>query len=157
MFKIFDEFAEMFKCSFKDCSNSENENKDSIASSLGVLLWIVGNEDGDFSKVEKEKAKEIIKKYTGVSENEIPEIMKKSNEAALNRIDMHEFTRKLNKELSREDKIMFIEDLFRLGCADGSLDYDEVEMIKKIANLLHIHKNDFINSKIKIMKECKIN
>ncbi|MGM0607379.1 MAG: TerB family tellurite resistance protein [Candidatus Muiribacteriota bacterium] len=155
---IFEQISDFIKCSFAECQeNNEEAEKKKFQKALGVLLWIVGNEDGDFSDFEKDKAKNILSNYTGISEQEFNSFMKTIEKTARDRTDLFEFTRAIKKEFSPEQKIKFLDELFRMACSDGSLDYEEIEVIKKISYLLAINNVDYIKSKTRIMKECNIN
>jgi len=146
---IFDAFREILR----DDSNPIKENQDHDTSiALGVLLWIVAEEDEEFLPVEEEKIKEILIKRLDVNDNNIGNLLKTIKKAAKDRIDIHDFTREINEKFTLEEKIRIIEDLFRVAFADGGMDNYELETIRKVSHLLTIPHKDFINSKIKINK-----
>ncbi len=120
---------------------------------LGVLLWAVAEADDKFLAKEDEKIREILTTYSKISEEEIETVLASIKEAAIERIDLHRFTREVSKDLPYEARISIIETLFRVACCDKELDHKEMETIRKIPGLFHIAHKDFINAKITIKKE----
>ena len=120
---------------------------------LGVLLWIVADADEKFLPKEENELKEVLRKYEKINDEDMPIVLRAIKEASLERIDMYTFTKEVSEGLNREEKIVIIENLFRVGCVDGDLDEKEHEVIRKIADLFRLDHKEFIDSKIKIKKE----
>lgn len=120
---------------------------------LGVLLWIVAEADEKFLPEEEAKIKEILIAHSKISNEDIPTVLASIKEAAKERIDLYRFTHEISVDLPKDIKILIIENLFRVACVDKDLDVNELETIRKIANLFKIEHSDFINVKIKIKKE----
>lgn len=120
---------------------------------LGVLLWAVVEADRNFLPEEESKVKDILSSYCRIPQEEISVVLASIKNAAQERIDLYRFTSELNQNLPYEVRISIIENLFRVGCADKDLDEEELELIRKIANLFHLSHKDFIEAKIKIKKE----
>ncbi len=120
---------------------------------LGVLLWAVAEADEKFLAKENEKIREVLTTYSKIPEEEIETVLASIKEAAIERIDLHRFTREVSKDLPYEVRISIIETLFRVACCDKELDHKEMETIRKISGLFQIAHKDFINAKITIKKE----
>ena len=120
---------------------------------LGALLWVVAEADEKFLAKEDEKIKEILTLYSKIPEDEMVTVMASIKEAAIERIDLHRFTREVGKNLSYDVRKSVIETLFRVACCDDELDHNEVETIRKISGLFNVAHKDFINAKITIKKE----
>ena len=120
---------------------------------LGVLLWIVAEADDKFLAKEDEKIKEILTLYSKIPEEEMATVMASIKEAAMERIDLHRFTREVGKNLSYDVRKSVIETLFRVACCDEELDHNEIEIIRKISGLFHIAHKDFINAKKTVKRE----
>jgi len=129
----------------------KNDIDDKIA--LGVLLWVVAEADNKFLPQEEEEIKSILRKYSSISEDEIPLVLVSVKEAARERIDLYAFTSEVSSGLEYKARISIIEELFRVACADKDLDDNELETIRKISGLFHLSHSDFINAKIKVKKE----
>ncbi|SVE06817.1 uncharacterized protein METZ01_LOCUS459671, partial [marine metagenome] len=52
--------------------------------------------------------------------------------------------------LSHDDKLDFISCIFEVAYADGDLHYLEHHTIKKISNILKLHRNEIIAAKAEI-------
>ena len=120
---------------------------------LGALLWVVAEADDKFLAKEDEKIKEILTLYSKIPEEEMATVMASIKEAAMERIDLHRFTREVGKNLSYDVRKSVIETLFRVACCDEELDHNEIEIIRKISGLFHIAHKDFINAKKTVKRE----
>ena len=67
----------------------------------------------------------------------------------MNRQKQNEFTRLLNDNLSRSERINIIENLWRVAYADSVLDKYEEYYIRKVADLLYVAHSDYIKTKLK--------
>ncbi|HBG62344.1 MAG: hypothetical protein A2Y03_02670 [Omnitrophica WOR_2 bacterium GWF2_38_59] len=120
---------------------------------LGVLLWAVAEADEKFLPEEKGKIVEVIKACENISDEDMPIVLRAIEEASINKIDYYEFTSEVKKGINKESRIAIIENLFRVGCIDGELDNDEIEIIRKISGLFMLEHQEFVDAKIKVKKE----
>jgi uncharacterized tellurite resistance protein B-like protein len=121
---------------------------------LGVLLWVVAEADEKFLPEEEAKIKEVLISYGKIPADDVPVVLASIREAAQERIDLYRFTHEVSKDLPRDIKLSIIENLFRVACVDQDLDENELETIRKIADLFRLEHKDFIDTKIRIKKEC---
>ena len=136
-------------------SNQEEAKQDiDDKIALGVLCWVVAEADEKFLPQEKDVIKKILKEANAATDDDIDCVLKSIEIAADERIDLYTFTQEVSEGLPRPNKIAILENLFRLACSDGDLDEKEHEMIRKISGLFRLDHKEFIDSKIKIKKEC---
>ena len=64
--------------------------------------------------------------------------------------DYFQFTSLINKGFSQEKKVTLIKALWQIAYADGHLDKHEEQMVRKMADLLHVPHLDFIKTKIQV-------
>ena len=64
--------------------------------------------------------------------------------------DLFHFGSQLNLAFSDTDKLDFINCIFEVAYADEDLHYLEHHTIKKIANILNLHRNEIISVKAEI-------
>lgn len=145
-------FKELKKLIFPEEENTQKKENHDINIAFGVLLFAVAESDGDFSKDEMKIIREILEKRIDSSKN-IEIILKSIEKADENRIDIHEFTRDIDNMFTKEQKINLIEELFRVACTDRELKNSEIETIRTISSLFHLHRSVFIDIKVRIMKE----
>ncbi|HOY08834.1 MAG TPA: TerB family tellurite resistance protein [Candidatus Omnitrophota bacterium] len=130
---------------------SRIELDDKIA--LGVLLWVVAEEDKTFLPEEESAIKEILETQGGVTPEVMPVVLGAIKLAARERIDLFTFTREVSQDLPYAAKKEIVENLFRVACADGDLAHEEQGVIRKIAGLCGVDHKDFIAAKLRIKKE----
>ncbi len=61
--------------------------------------------------------------------------------------DYYQFTSLINKEFSQQQKIELIKSLWQIAYVDGKLDMYEENLVRKMADLLHVSHKDFIQTK----------
>ena len=64
--------------------------------------------------------------------------------------DYYQFTSLINKGFTQEQKITLIKTLWKIAYADGELDMYEENMVRKMADLLHVPHLEFIKTKIQV-------
>ena len=143
----------VFTSVWKDVPESLEERDVDDKIALGVLLWIVAEADKKFLPEEKDEIKEILKKYSDISEDDLRYVLESVALAAQERIDLYKFTHEVSENLPYDVKKTIVEQLFRVACADGELANEEHEIIRKISGLFWLDHKDFIDAKIKVKKE----
>ena len=68
-------------------------------------------------------------------------------------VGSYEFTTLINNQLSYEEKTQIIQTLWKISNSDQHIDQWEEHAIRKIADLLYIDHQDFIDTKIKTKQE----
>ena len=64
--------------------------------------------------------------------------------------DYYQFTSLINKGFTQEQKTTLIKKLWKIAYADGELDKYEENMVRKMADLLHVPHLEFIKTKIQV-------
>ncbi len=64
--------------------------------------------------------------------------------------DYYQFTSLINKGFTQEQKNTLIKTLWKIAYADGELDKYEENMVRKMADLLHVPHQEFIKTKIQV-------
>ncbi len=132
-------------------SPAQVELDDKIA--LGVLLWVVAEEDKTFLPEEESAIKTVLESVGGVGPENMPVVLSSIRLAARDRIDLFTFTREVSRGLSYAVKKNIVENLFRVACSDGDLAHEEQDVIRKISGLCGVDHQDFIEAKLKIKKD----
>lgn len=97
---------------------------------------------------------ETIKAKFGVSQDyaeQLKEIAHKEREQA---IDLWQFTNHINQTCSHDEKILLMEDVWRIIHADGQLEKHEDHFAHKLANLLRLSHKEMINAKMTAKNEA---
>lgn len=114
---------------------------------LGALLSLVSKADGHVSEQEKKIKRAILSRRGYEQPEEQEQILLAAQTAIKERLDWQGFTREVNKLFDYEQRVRLIDDLFAVAWADHELTNQELETVRKIAELLWIEHKDFINAK----------
>ena len=126
-----------------------NDSKEIVLASTCLLLSIA-NADDNIDDTEIAIIDEIIQDFFDIDENNTKEIINESLENLKKSTDYFSYGKKLNEKFSLSDKIDFISCIFEVAYADGELHYLEHHTIKKIANILNLHRDEIITAKAEI-------
>ena len=130
----------MFKFFKKNDSSKIGQKKNAFEIDLisSVLAYEVARSDGDIDQVELSRLLEEIKKISikvGKSEEDILNLIEiYSNDS----VSFYEFIEDINKNFTKEDKLIMISFLWDVAYADSKLDVDEERLIRRIADLIRI-------------------
>ena len=130
----------------RTAGTSSGPRDDRIA--LGVLLWIVAEADGRFTDEEKALIGEVLSGHGGVGAADLVVVMASVEQAAKDRIDLYAFTREVAGGLKPAERQEIVRHLYRVACADGSMDHEEVEVIRQISGLLRVPHREMIAAKL---------
>jgi uncharacterized tellurite resistance protein B-like protein len=123
---------------------------------LGVLLRMVGavaQADSKFLPEEEDKIRQVLTSHLKVSEKDLEVILAAIRQVAMQRIDFDNFVREANKNLPKEVKACIISDLFRVAWADGELAESELAVIRRIAGMLEVPDEVFVEIETRILDE----
>lgn len=142
---------------FIDNNDSTEVKKKSSEHKLQIaacaLLIEIANADDDFSDEEKNRIVEIMTNKFDLSEEEVNNLISKSEEEIEQSVSIYEFTDVLNKSINNDEKYILIKYLWQIAYADGNLDNYEDHFIKKISNNLHMHRKVRIAAKLEVKEE----
>jgi uncharacterized tellurite resistance protein B-like protein len=129
----------------------ESERFDRIQIASCVILLEVAKFDYDFSSIEKETTKAILKNEFAIPEDAIEDLMKISEEKREDSVDLWEFTNVINKNFPREEKIKIIEAAWKIIYADDKLDKYENHYVHILADLLRLRHDELIDAKLNVL------
>lgn len=129
----------------------ESEQGGSTAHRLNLataaLLIEIARADSDFDAGEREAIESQLADTLALSGDEITALVELATEESRESTSLHEFTRLINEQYSIADKRQLIEQLWRVAYADGRLDRYEEQLLRRIADLLHIRHSEFMQAK----------
>lgn len=127
----------------------------SLHVATAALLIEMMRSDASVSEAERETITSIIRLRLGLTAEEISELLKLAEEELWKSTGYYEFTSLINKGFTYEEKVLIIEHLWEVAFADAELDKHEEHMVRKIADLLYVAHNDFINAKLRVRKKAE--
>lgn len=126
---------------------SDDEASFEIELTAAVLAYEVARSDGEISDTELNVLMEeisIISEKVGKDESEILKIIKIYSE---NSVSFYEFVHDINKNYSKEEKILLLKFVWKIAYADGQLDVNEEKLIRRLAELIKIKDMEVLKLK----------
>ena len=140
----------MFNFLKKKDTPIQNEKKNfEIELTGSILAYEIARADGDVAESELKillTEVEKIASNVGKSAEKILLIIKEFSNKS---VSFHEFIEDINKEYTKDQKILLIDFLWRVAYADSSLEVQEERLIRRIANLIHIKDIEVLKLKDK--------
>ena len=124
----------MFDIFKKDESNHKKD--DNLYINIGALLIHVAKIDENYSEQEKNIIKKTLLEL-GVSNQDLDNVFKKSEEIEKNSNQILEFTKEV-KNKNEEFKIKIVEALWKIIYADDVSDMYEASLMRRLTGLLYL-------------------
>lgn len=141
-----------------DNSKSEGEDPGAFLDAeiaLSVLLLEAAHVDGECSAEEREHlATTLIQNY-GVPKNEIENLLHRGNVKRAESVDIFQFTRYMNQNFTKNEKMAVMEAVWRVLLVDDHLEAHEDHFAHKLANLLRLTHKDLIDAKVSARQQLK--
>ena len=120
--------------------------------SAACLLLSVAEADGILEKQELDTIQDILKDYFSISNDKAHTLIYEAQNEMEKATGLFNFGQHLNSVFDTTDKLDFLSCIFEVAYADGKLHYLEHHLVKKIAYILNINREDIISSKIDLEK-----
>ena len=130
----------MFNFFKKNSSRQAAEEQPSFEIELtaAVLAYEIARSDGDISPDELKVLMDEIEKIAMKAGKDKLEIFKIIEMYSADSVSFHEFIEDINKNYSKDEKLLLIKFLWRTAYADGRLDVDEERLVRRVADLIRI-------------------
>lgn len=126
----------------------EEEPAHLVALAAGALLLEVAWADHDIADAELDLIKRQLERQFRLSEEEVAALVQEAHDAQENSVGLYRYTRTINDHWREEQKFDLVTALWRLALADDGLHRYEEHTIRKIAELLYLSHNRFIEAKL---------
>ncbi|TKJ39104.1 hypothetical protein CEE37_11835 [candidate division LCP-89 bacterium B3_LCP] len=130
-------------------------NSPDLTLSLCVMLLEIAQADDEFTPDERTHVVRTLQERFSLSETETHELIEEAQGTREESLDLWQFTNKLNQEFDRGQKLLIMEEIWRVIYADGTLDSHEDYLVRKLSNLLNLSHKEMINAKLKVLKEIR--
>jgi len=129
--------------------NNMNDSHETQLSATCLLLS-VAEADEILEKQELDTIQDILKDFFSIADNDAYKLIQEAKDKMKNATGLFVFGQHLNTVFDHTDRLDFISCVFEVAYADGDLHYLEHHTVKKIANILNLHRNEIIAAKIEI-------
>ena len=120
---------------------------------VATLLVEIARADFEVDSSERAAVRHMLASAYELDPESARLLAEEAERAADESVSLHEFTSRLNEELSPPEKVAIIEMLWQVAFADGRLDKYEEHLVRKAADLLYVPHRRFIRAKLKIEGE----
>jgi uncharacterized tellurite resistance protein B-like protein len=117
-----------------------------------ALLIEMAQADNQRHSMEFQAIHDGIMEVFDLSPEETAEIIELADEEAHEATDHFEFTQLINQQFGYDDKCRVVELLWRVCLADAEMDRYEEQLVRKIAELLHVQHSEFIAAKLRVQR-----
>ena len=116
---------------------------------LCVLLLEAAHADGECSEEEKQRIFSTLSERSESSPAQIEELVSMSYQERDEAVDIFQFTRYMNANFSKAEKLEAMESVWRIIHTDGYLESHEDHFAHKLANLLRLSHKELIDCKVR--------
>ncbi len=120
---------------------------------LCVLLLEAAYVDGECSEQEISQLKETLIEKFDIKAEDIEELVANSGDTRNESVDIFRFTRHMNNNFSKEEKIAVMESVWSILLVDDHLERHEDHFAHKLANLLRLNHKELIDAKLAARKQ----
>ena len=115
---------------------------DDIKVASAALLYHVIDSDGVVTESESLRFREVLAEEFGLGEAETGRVAAAGKEADSEAVDLYHFTTVLKDRLGEADRIRFVELLWEVTYADGTVHELEDNLIWRVSDLLGVSTRD---------------
>jgi uncharacterized tellurite resistance protein B-like protein len=124
---------------------AELTSPDQLATA--ALLIEVMVIDGDLDDQEMQSIAGTLSNMLDLTEEQINQLIELSKEEVAEATSLYQFTKEINEHFDIEKKLSLMTAMWRVAFADGHLDKHEENIIRRVADLLHIRHSEYIRCK----------
>jgi len=129
-----------------DESDQEKVAKEHLATA--ALLIEVMVIDGHMDDQELQSISQTLCNILDLSKDQVEELVALSREEVKEATSLYQFTKEINANFDIDDKKQLVTSMWRVAYADGELDKHEENIIRRVADLLHIRHSEYIRCKV---------
>jgi uncharacterized tellurite resistance protein B-like protein len=136
-------------------SAAENDGgqRESVEIATAVFLLDMAHADSDIHPLEEAAVRDGLRTIFEKTAGQIDSLLEKARQAREKSFDLYQFAKEINAVFQAEDKILVLENIWRVVYADEVVDKYEEALIRKIAKLLRLSHREMIQAKLKVLGE----
>jgi len=124
-------------------ADSTSAEQLATAALLIEVMVIDGNLDPD----ETQSIAITLSRMLDLSAQQVDELIELSQAEVREATSLYQFTSEINKHFDHNKKLSLMTAMWRVAFADGHLDKHEENIIRRVADLLHIRHSEYIRCK----------
>ena len=130
---------------------SDDSDQDKVAKehlATAALLIEVMVIDGHMDDQELQSIGSTLCSILDLSQSQVDELIALSREEVAEATSLYQFTKQINDHYDLEGKLQLLTSMWKVAYADGELDKHEENIIRRVADLLHIRHSEYIRCKL---------
>jgi uncharacterized tellurite resistance protein B-like protein len=130
---------------------SDDSDQDKVAKehlATAALLIEVMVIDGHMDDQELQSIGSTLCSILDLSQSQVDELIALSREEVAEATSLYQFTKQINDHYDLEGKLQLLTSMWKVAYADGELDKYEENIIRRVADLLHIRHSESIRCKL---------
>jgi uncharacterized tellurite resistance protein B-like protein len=135
---------------------ADERSEHALQVATAALLIEMMKADGKVSEDERRVVLHTLQSKFNLTREETRSLKELAKEKIGKATDYYEFTSLIHKGLSYAQKVEIIEHLWQIALTDKHLDKHEEYMVRKIADLIYVEHEDFIEAKIRVKKNLSL-
>ncbi len=124
-----------------------------VRRATAALMIEISRSDADISAVERDTITSLVKSRFALSESELSSLIEDADVAVDHAVSLVDFSRVLVDQLDTDERGKVVDMLWEVALADGSVDRYEDFYIRKVADLLYVSHDRFIQGKLRAKGE----
>jgi len=149
---MFSQWINRIAESVSDASNAEQATSVDVERVSASLLVEIARADHQLDASEVQSIIAALQKASSLPNDEIVSIVDAAVVDADSAISLHEHVRLVNDHFEQPEKIMLIEQMWRVAAADGNIDRYEDYTIRKLSDLIYVRHSEFIKAKLRVIE-----
>ena len=143
--KVVDFFNQHLRVAENEAADEGSQQAFHLATAS--LMIEVMRADFDVSDIEQQRVVEIIQQRLDLSKQQTDELLVLAEQEVTDSVSLYQFTGLIDKEYAYEQKVQILAMLWEVVFADAKMDKHEEYVVRKIADLLHIRHQDYIETR----------
>lgn len=151
---MIDQFKTFFDKYLGDATAGDDTSEQHrLQLATAALLIEMTRADNVVKPAEQAAVARALQKAFQIDEAETREIIRLAEQEAHDATCYHEFTRLINENFSKAQKIQIVELLWEVAFADEEMEPYEEHLVRKLADLLYVPHSEFIRTKLKVQQQ----
>lgn len=135
---------------FPQADEQAENRSDRRKMAAAVLLVEIASADHDVDAQELDSVLRTLSEQFGLAPADARALLEQAQAEHAEHISLEPYVTALNEHADRAEKRDLLEALWRVAYADGHLHRYEEHMLRRIAELLFLPQQDFIQTKLKV-------
>jgi uncharacterized tellurite resistance protein B-like protein len=126
----------------------KGNDRDELGMALAILMLEVAKSDFQESDSEIQSMTAWLKSQDlGLSHDNVTQLLDSARGEQARSAGLFKYTRRACEQMSMEERVQLVEQLWLIAYADGVIDKYEEAAIRKASELLYVSHSDFIRAK----------